>query len=114
MSAEDKLIYVFDRINEAYIKCGLGAKNKELSTFVDELRNGSFMQMLPDRQKSILDWYDEAYLGRGQLMKGLIFKKVLPPEFSSDMRIAIIMYLLELDIPEGNKEHLRNNLSKLI
>jgi hypothetical protein len=26
-------------------------------------------------------------------MKGLIFKKVVPPEFSSEMRIAIIMYL---------------------
>jgi hypothetical protein len=114
MSAKDKLINVFDRINQAYINCGLGAENKEISIFVDELRNGTFMQLSPDRQKSILDWYDEAYLGRGQLVKGMIFKKVLPPGFSSDMRIAIIMYLLELDIPDINKERLRIDLSKLI
>jgi hypothetical protein len=55
MSAKDKLICVFDRINQAYVNCGLGAENKEISTFVDELRNGSFMKMLTDRKKCILD-----------------------------------------------------------
>lgn len=114
MSAKDKLIAVFNCIKQAYIDCGVLDKNKDISDFVDTLQNGMFMEMPPNQQKSILDWYDQAYLGRGQLIKGLMFKNLVPPGFSSEMRIAIIMYLLEINIPKENKEQLRHELSNLI
>jgi len=114
MKTIDRLIHVFDCINKAYIDGGIDSENMEISQFVDDLRNGSFMKISAERQESILSWYDEAYLGRGDILTGLIFKKLLPPDFGLDMKISIILYLIEINTSTNRKDQLHNELSKLL
>jgi hypothetical protein len=59
-----------------------------------------------------LDWYEEAYLGRGECIWGLIEKGLLPKGFADDMQIAIWRYYLSIAISEDTKEWLKKKLSE--
>ena len=114
MNAKERLINIFEQINDAKARCGEKYIDKDLDLFVNELRTGAFFELSDESQMSVLHWYDEAYLGKGDLITGLIHVGVLPKEFAIGMRISYLSYYLMLDIPEDRKECIRRQLAEIL
>ena len=94
----NKLIDVFSRLAKAHHECGQQYVDRNLDVFVTQLEEGDFFSLAPERQMSHLQWYDEAFLGRGGNLRGLVERNYLPKEFGDEMRTAIIGYLLTTDV----------------
>lgn len=116
MNERERLTRVFERINDAYIEAAKGRYGDEnLASFVDKLRSGTFFELPEERQIGGLDWYDQAYLGRGECLWGMIDKGLLPKGFADEMRIAFMMYYLTMhSISETRKVGIRKQLAELM
>ena len=111
MNEKVAILNIFNRIADAYAECGPQNYHKDLAQFIGELESGVFFDKPEKDQFGTLDWYEEAYLGRGECIWGLIDRGCLPKEFADDMQIAIWRYYLSLDISEETKEWLNRKLA---
>ena len=112
MNTLKTLCELFEDINDALHKCGARYIDKALVDFIEEIKSENFERRSSDRKISILGWYNEAYLGKGDLLRGLIDLQVLSIEFPDKLQIALWSYYITLDIPEDKKNIFRDFLAK--
>lgn len=71
--------------------------------------------MSEDRQIGGLEWFEHAYLGRGECLWGMIDSGMLPKGFDNEMHIAFMMHYLTMDtISEQRKSGIRAQLAERI
>lgn len=92
MHARERLTALFEKINNAYLKAG--RRKNDLVDMVTDLQTGEFFGKSRDSQISILSWYEAAYLGREELLWGLMDEGLLPKGFDNEMRVAYWSYYL--------------------
>jgi hypothetical protein len=112
---KERLIDVFGRIDEAYAKTGGKYKDENITSFLEKLRSGQFFELSEERQIGGLKWFENAYLGRGECLWGLIDSGMLPKGFDDEMRIAFMMHYLTMNsISENQKSRIRMQLAERI
>ena len=87
--------------------------DRDLVTLLGTVNDGSFFERSPDEQRSILEYYHHAYLGRGDLITGLVGGGRVGKSFAYEMDIAMLWHLLTLDLPGSQKAAMRNGLSRM-
>ena len=114
MNEKRTIIEIFEAISSAYHNCGSKYVNKKIDAFLNDLKTGEFFELPTESQISILNWYCEAYLGRGDLVWGLIEKGGLSKEFPSKMQIGVWLYFLTLQISEKQRTSISEYLERSI
>jgi len=115
LNERERLIDVFERICEAYSSSCGKYSDENIAAFTWTLRDGSFFELPEEKQIGGLEWYDQAYLGRGECLWGLIRKGLLSPEFADEMRIALMMFYLSLSsLSESREAAIRRQLAEII
>lgn len=111
----NKLISIFERIEQAYACTNGKYKDENITTFLKKLKSGFFFELPEECQIGGLDWFEKAYLGRGECLWGLIDMGLLPRGFDSEMRTAFMMHSLSMDsISAARKVMIRKRLSELL
>ena len=115
MTAKERLTNIFERIYHAYIDLGGRYLDENVERMVGDLHSGEFFRLSEDRQISTLDWFDQALLGRGEGLYGILDAGLLPPDFPNQMRLAYMMYYLTLDcFDEEHKDRLRTRIADIL
>jgi hypothetical protein len=107
MIERELLLNVFTALVQA------NPRDRDTEALLGAMNDGSFFKEPPVRQLSIIQFYHEAYLGRGDLITGLVWSGLVSKSFADEMDIAFLWYLLTLDLPESQKAAMRNHLSRM-
>lgn len=106
------MVKIFDQINDANIRFGWNFGVESMASFLNNLRSGELFNRSPQEQVESIGSVCEAYLGRGELIWGLIDGGFLPSGFADGMQIAVWRYFLTLDISEDQKDIFREYLTQ--
>ena len=90
MTETTQLVDVFTRLAKAHHECGQQYVDSNLDAFVTQLEDGEFFSLTPERQMSHLQSYDEAFIGRGGNLRGLIERNHLHKHFGDEMQRQLL------------------------
>jgi len=114
MNEKNALIELFETINEANNRAGYVFQVIRLNPLLSLLQSGDFFNLPYKEQVFRLATQCEDYVGKGEIIWGLIDHGWLPEDFPKKMQITIWLYFLSLDLPETSKEFYKEQLARIL